>query len=177
VTQYTLGLTRLLGHGRAFSQVLRVPKPAAGAGFTYTNDGYYWEAIDTVAFQLVTSNGVANRQVTLSILDGGGVALATLPSASVQTASLAWQYTWSTEFSNFNTVVALAVTAPLPYVLLEPSFSIKVAVGAVDSGDQISNIRLHAQRFVTGNEGYLLGVYDETDPQFQEWVRARAVVS
>lgn len=160
MTQFTLGLTRTLGHGRAFSQVLSVAKPAAGAGFTYTNDGSYWEMIDTVSCQIVTGGNAANRQPTLSILGGDGIALATLPSASVQTASLTWQYTWSTEFSNFNTVVATAVTAPLPAIFLQPTFSIALAIGAVDAADQVSNIRLHAQRFVTGEQGYLLGVVE-----------------
>lgn len=165
MTQFTLGLTRTLGHGRAFSQVLSVAKPAAGGGFTYTNDGSYWEMIDTVSCQIVTGSNAANRQPTLSILGGDGIALATLPSASVQTASLTWQYTWSTEFSNFNTVVATAVTAPLPAIFLQPTYSLKLTIGAADAADQVSNIRLHAQRFVTGDAGYLLGVIDAEDRQ------------
>ena len=135
-------------------------RPAAGAGFTYTNDGSYWELIDLISMQLVTGSNAANRQVTLTIAGGDGIALATLPSASVQTASLTWHYTWSTEFSNFNTVVATAVTAPLPAIFLQPMYSIAVTVGAIDAGDQISGIRLYAERFVTGEAGYLLGVKD-----------------
>jgi hypothetical protein len=171
VTQYTYGLTRLLGHGHAFSQVLPQTKPAAGGGFTYTNDGSYWEIIDLIAFRLVTGGNAANRQVLLTIKDGGGVALATLPAASVQTASLTWDYTWSPEFSNFNTVVATAVTSPLPLIFLQPQFSVVVTIGAVDAADQISNIRLYAERFVTGNEGYLLGVQDTTREPFAELAR------
>lgn len=165
MTQYTLGFTRLLGHGRAFSQVLPLPDPAAGAAFTYTNTGFYWEILDSISFQLVTSSHAANRQVTLSILDGSGTALATLPSASVQTASLTYQYTWSPEFSNFNTVVDTAVTSPLPILLLQPQYGFSVTVGNIDTGDQVSNIRLYAERFVTGDQGYLLGVveYDGDD--------------
>lgn len=161
--QYTYGLTRLVGHGHAFSQLVPVTTPAAGVGFTYTNSGRYWEVLDLAAFQLVTGSNAANRQVTLSVKNGLGIAIATLPSASVQTASLTWQYTWSTEFSNFNTVVGLAVTSPLPYVFLQPSYSVSVAVGAVDAADQISNIQLYLQRFVTGSEGYLLGVLDTAE--------------
>src|SRR5205085_9950763 len=37
VTQYTYGLTRLLGHGHAFSEVVSVASPAVATGFTYTN--------------------------------------------------------------------------------------------------------------------------------------------
>lgn len=171
--QYTFGLTRLLGHGHAFSQVLTVPAPAAGSGFTYTNDGFYWELVDLVSFQLVSNGNAANRQVLLTIADGSGVALASLPAASVQIASKTYQYTWSTEFSSFNTVVSNAITGPLPSIFLQPTYSVAVTVGALDAGDQISNVRLYAQRFVTGNEGYLLGVVDETDSRLEARLRVR----
>lgn len=165
MTQYTYGLTRSVGHGHAFTQRLTVASPAAGAGFTIPADSRYWRVFDTIAFQLVTGGNAANRLVTLKYVDGDGVAIATLPSASVQAASLTWQYTWSTEFSNFNTVVGLAVTAPLPYTFLPPGFAAVVTVGAVDAADQISNIRVMSEQFVTGDAGYVIGTVDvEDDP-------------
>lgn len=166
MTQRTLGLTRLIGHGHAFSQVLRVTNPAAGAGLTYTNDGSYWELLDSLSFQLVSDANAANRQVTVTIRDGSGTALVTLPAASVQAASLTYQYTFSRDFSTFNTVVGLANTAPLPAIFLQPMFTVVVTVGTVQVGDQISNVRLYAERFVTGPAGYLLGVIDDTDPEY-----------
>ena len=165
MAQYTYGLTRTVGHGHAFTQRLAVAKPAAGVGFTIPPDSRYWRVFDLIAFQLVTGSNAANRQVTLQYLDGEGVAIATLPAASVQTASLTYQYTWSTEFSNFNTVVGLAVTGPLPYTILPPGFSAAVAIGAVDAADQVSNIRVMSEQFVTGDEGYVVGTVDvEDDP-------------
>ena len=163
MTQYTYGLTRTVGHGHAFTQRLAVPSPAAGAGFTIPADSRYWRIFDLIAFQRVTGSNAANRPVTRKYLDGDGVAIATLPSASVQTASLTWQYTWSTEFSNFNTVVGLAVTSPLPYTLLPPGFSASVTVGAVDAADAITNIRVMSEQFVTGDSGYVIGTLDTAD--------------
>lgn len=160
MTQYTYGLTQVLGHGHAFTEDVVVPTPAAGAGFTYAVGGLYWQLLDSVSFQVVTSSQAANRQPTLSIKDASGVALATLPSASVQTATLTWQYTYSPAFSHFNTVVALAVTAPLPRIFLQPGYSLALAIGAVDTADQVSNIRLQVEQFVTGPQGYLIGVAD-----------------
>src|SRR5207248_4267312 len=46
----------------------------------------------------------------------------------------------------------------------QPEFSVVVAVGTVQAGDQISRIRLYAEQFVTGPQGYLLGVVDERLP-------------
>lgn len=177
MAQYTFGLTRLLGHGHAFSQVIRPANPAVASGFTYTNDGSYWELIDLVAFKLVSDGNAANRQVTLTIKDGDGIALATLPAASVQTASLTWNYTWSTNFNTFGTVVALAVTSPLPEILLQPTFSVTVAIGSAQAGDQVSSIRLYAERFVTGSEGYLLGVLAEDDPRLERYYQRAQILA
>lgn len=176
MTQYTLGLTRLVGHGRAFSQVLPQTSPAAATGFTYTNDGRYWEILDLIAFRLVTDGNAANRQITLTIADGGGVALATLPAGSVQTASLTYDYTWSTNLSTVNTVVSNALTSTLPDIFLQPLFSVTVGIGSAQAGDQISNIRLYAQRFVTGPQGYMLGVVDRDSPEWEYMAETAAVL-
>ena len=145
--------------------------PAAAAGFTYTVTGTQWQLLDSISFRLVSDGNAANRQVKLVIADAGGIALATLPAASVQTATLTWDYTWSTEFDTFNAVVALAVTSPLPAILLQPEFSVAVTVGAVQAGDQISRIRLYAEQFVTGPQGYLLGVVDADDSRLNRGVQ------
>lgn len=171
MTEYLLGLTRLIGHGRAFSEVLTVAKPAAGAGFTYTSQGNYWELLDSLSFQIVTDANAANRQVALTIKDGSGVALATLPAASVQVASLTYQYTFAHEFATFNTVVGLAVTAPLPWLFLQPGYTAVVSIGAVQVTDQVSNIRLQSQRFVTGDQGYRIGMVDEADRREEVLIR------
>lgn len=177
MAQYTFGLTRLLGHGHAFTQKQGVTSPAAGAGFTYTNSGRYWELADSLSFQMVTGSNAANRQIAVTIKDGDGIALATLPAASVQTASLTWQYTFARDFTTFNTVVGLAVTAPLPALLLQPMYSVVVTVGAVDAADQISNVRLYLERFVTGAEGYLLGVLEEDDPRLERYFQRRQILA
>lgn len=177
MTQYTLGLTRTIGHGRAFTQLQTVTTPAAGAGFTYTNNGKYWELIDSLSFQMVTGGNAANRQVLATIKDGGGVQLAAFPSASVQTASLTWQYTFLPNIDTFNTVVSLNVVSPMAEIFLQPMFSLAVTVGAVDAADQISNIRLYTQRFVTGPQGYMLGVVDTDSDEFEELVRTTSVLA
>ena len=170
MTQYTYGLTRLIGHGHAFSEVVPVASPAVATGFTYTVSGTQWQLLDLISFRLVSDGNAANRQVTLTIADAGGIALATLPSASVQVATKTYDYTWSTEFDTFNAVVSNAITSPLPAIFLQPEFTVVVAVGSVQAGDQISRIRLYAEQFVTGPQGYLLGVVDERLPHYVDRV-------
>ena len=122
------------------------------------------------AFELLGGDSGVRRLVDrfYDLVDSAPEA-ATIPAASVQTASLTWQYTFSPQFSTFNTIVALAVTSPLPRIMLQPEYSVVVAIGAVDAADQVSKIRLQVEQFVTGPQGYLLGVLDDDHP----WIRDR----
>lgn len=174
--QYTLGLTRLLGHGRAFTEVVAPKSPAAGGGFTYTVERY-WEVSDSLAFRLVTDANAANRQVTVNVLDGGGVLLASFAAAAVQTAALTRDYVFLPNINTSSGPTNAIYYNPWYEGLLQPQFEIVVAIGAVQVGDQLSRIRLNQERFVTGMEGYLLGVYEDNDPRFQEWLAAKAVAS
>jgi len=176
VTQYTLGLTRLLGHGRAFTEVVSVTTPAANTGFTYGVSSY-WEIIDSVSFQFVTDSNAGNRQVTLTVLDGSGVQLAAYPAASVQAASTTDHYNFQAGVSTFDTTVGGNSVSPMYLGLLQPGFSVTVAFTGGHAGDQISNIRLNIQRFVTGDSGYLLGVFDDDDPRFVAAVNAAALLA
>jgi hypothetical protein len=176
VTQYTLGLTRLLGHGRAFSEVVTVPKPPVSSGFTYTVSSY-WEVSDSLSFRLVTDVNAANRSLLVSILDGSGVLLAAFAPNTVQIASLTRDYVFmpnqNASTGPFNGVYL----SPWYEGMLQPGFSIVLTIAAKTAGDQVSNIRLNQERFVTGEEGYLLGVYEEDDPRLTAAVAASALLA
>lgn len=171
MTQYTFGLTRTVGHGHAFTQRVRVPTPAAGGGFTYKSTGSYWEMLDAIAFQLVTSVTAANRSLTLTFQDGENVALATVPQSLQVAASQTAQYTYL-----WNVIAEQGVTnGPflnvLPQVWFQPDFKVVVTGTNLQAGDQLSNIRIYTQRFVTGDAGYRIGEVELTaapgdDPTF-----------
>ena len=163
--QYTYGLTQLIGHGHAFTQLASVTKPAAGANLSHKPSGSYWSLVDSMSFQLVTSSTVADRLVTLSVLDGTGIAVATIPAASTQGASTTVQYTYLSNFSSQTGLVGGAQLSVFPGVFLQPDYTISVTVASIDTTDQLSNIRVYYQRFVTGDDGYMLGTFDlERDP-------------
>lgn len=157
MTQVTSGLTGALGHGRGFSEPLSVADPAVGGGFTITIGSQYWERLASLAFRLVTDSNAANRQVTLTVNGGDGIPLAAFPAASVQTASLTWDYFFLPNLTNFQTVVNKVVTSPAPRLFLQPMYSLVVSIGAVQVGDQVSRIRFYRERFVTGPQGYEQG--------------------
>lgn len=175
MTQRTYGLTQLLGHGYAFTQRVPVASPAAGAGFSYKNDGKYIELLDSLAFQIVTSSQAANRAVTLSVKDADGVALATVPTNAALTASKTGQYTFLQNFSGSSGATDGPFLSVAPLILLQPMWSLVVAIGAVDTADQVSNIRMTLERFVTGPEGYPMGALEEDD-SLSALVRTAALV-
>ena len=173
MTEVTLGLTAPFAHGRGFSEPLALPDPAVSTGFTITIGSQYWERGAALAFRLVTDSNAANRAVKLVVNGGDCVALATLPAASVQTATLTWDYTWTPDVSTFNTVAALSVVSPFPHFFLQPEYSLVVTIGAKQVGDQISNIRFYRERFQTGPGGYQQGTV--TDLEARALALARLV--
>lgn len=175
MTQRTYGLTQLLGHGYAFTQRVAVASPAAGAGFTYTNDGRYIELFDSLAFKIVTSSQAANRLVTLTVKDADGVVLATVPTNAALTASKTGQYTFLQSFSGTLGATDGPFLSVFPQILLQPMWSVTVAVVAIDTADQVSNIRATIERFVTGPEGYPMGAVEE-DEAIDRLARIAALV-
>ncbi len=160
MTQRTYGLTQGLGHGFAFTENVPVPNPAAGAGFTYRNASPYWQLVDSLSFKIVSSSQAANRAVTLTVADGNWVPLATIPSAAALTASKTGFYTYLAGYSATTGGTDGPFLNVFPSIFLQQDYSFTVAVAAVDTADQLSEIRLQVQQYVTGEQGYLLGVVD-----------------
>lgn len=160
MTEATLGLTSPFAHGRGFSEPLAVTNPAVGAGFTITIGSAYWERLAALTFRVVSDSNAANRQVTLSVLGGDGIPLAIFPAASVQAASLTYDYSFLPNVQTFNAVAGLVVVSPAPVFFLQPAYSLVVAIGAVQVGDQVSRIRFYRERFSTGPGGYRQGTVD-----------------
>jgi hypothetical protein len=154
-----------------------VPDPAAGAGFTYTNNSAYWELVDSLAFRLVTSATSGSRAVTLSIADGGGITLCTVPVSDITAASHTAQYSYVWNFSDVLGATNGPFTSPMPRIFLQPTFTISATIAAIDTTDQVSNIRLEVQQFVTGPSGYLLGVVDSADTPAARLVRDASILS
>jgi hypothetical protein len=155
------GLTSEFAHGRAFSEVVPYPNPAAATGFTITVGGNYWERMASLSFVLTSDSNAANRAVLLRVKDGTGATLVGVPTAAVQVASKVYTYTFSGDQTPATDAVGLANIQPAPGIFLQPGFSIVVSIGAAQAGDQISAIRYYREAFDTGPEGYPLGMVME----------------
>ena len=163
MTQRTYGLTQLIGHGYAFTQRLVVADPAADTGFTYRNDGNYWELVDSLAFKLVSDSNAGSRVVTLTVADADGVPLAVVPANAALTASKTGLFTFLSNFSGSVGATDGPFLSGFPQILLQPMWSATVAWTNGHSSDQLSSIRLTVERFVTGPEGYPMGAIEEGD--------------
>lgn len=165
MSQYTYGLTRLVGHGHAFTERLRLKDPAAGAGFTYQGDGRYWEMINSISFRMVTTATAGSRALTLTFTDNDGTAMAAVPQSSAVAPSQTAQYTYLWNVVQEQGSTNGPFLNVLPQLFMQPDMSIVVTGANLATGDQISRIRIETQRFVTGDDGYLLGVVDDVlDP-------------
>jgi hypothetical protein len=167
VTTYTRGLTRTIGPGRAFSQLLRPTQPAAGASYTFTANGQYWLIGDSLSFKLATSATAALRSVTFQIQDGDSTPIATVPSNLTVTASQTANYTYLGTANQETGVDNGPILNIYPQLFIQPSYKIVLTVNNIQTGDQISGIRHYVQRFDTGDSGYLLGPISDTDPGFE----------
>jgi hypothetical protein len=177
VTTYTLGLTRTIGHGRAFSQLLRPASPAAGAGLTLTPSGNYWFLGDSLSFTLATNSTAALRSVTFQIQDADGTPIATVPSALTVTASTTANYTYLSTVNGESGFDNGPILNVYPQLFVQPGYKLLLTVNNVQTGDQLSGIRHYVQRFDTGDSGYLIGPVSTTDPDFEQIVRDAQVLA
>lgn len=124
------------------SQVVSVPTPAAGGGFTYTLSVAEYTRIRAVCFQVVTSSTTANRVVSLDLIDPAGGILSRSSGGFNQTASLTVVYTFAVGLNTYGANAALSIGSGLPPLWLRPGSKITANVAAVDTTDQLSAIRL-----------------------------------
>lgn len=127
---------------RDLSQVVGVPIPAAGEGFTFAPSGAEYSRLRLVTFAFTTSATVASRVVALTVLDGSGQPLATIPSPAAQTAGQTATYTFGLDLYPYSVDAANAVVAPLPDLWLRLGQSVEATVAAIDSADTLTDIRV-----------------------------------
>jgi hypothetical protein len=126
------------------STLTGVASPAAGAGWSYPSPGV---TLLSIRFKLVTSAAVANRVVTLSTDDGGGVPFwqAVFPA---QAASLTVVYQCFVTAPRDAAVASGLINAPLPAGLQLNAQGVfrrlLCSVAAIDVADQCSEILLTA---------------------------------
>lgn len=147
----TSGTARLMTGGPSYAvgwqETVAVPNPPAGAGWSHTVDGRYYERLIGACWVLATDAVAGGRYPALQLTDNNG--------RLVYQATLYNNYAASTELT-FSAFVgnaaqvqfsAVDVNNWLPDLLIPPGWTWRSNANGYDPGDQESAVTLLVQRF------------------------------
>lgn len=159
--EVTAGLLEPFAYGRGYLERVAPAQPAAGAGFTYSVAGGFYARVLAVLCQLTTDATAANRWVEARVTDADGTVWERFGAGVLIPASTTVQLAWSDERGESEWATAGAdaspIYMPLPARFLQPTEQLRVAVGNVQAGDQLSAVRISVERFPEGPRGYKEG--------------------
>lgn len=165
--QVPRGLLRSLTHGLGFPESTLLAKPAAGGGLTYQISSRYWERLSALSFTLTTDGNAGNRTVLVLIEDQDGRVVAASSAGGTQAATLTRTYSFVDNASTAGAVAGTVFIAPLWDGFLRPGWRVVVVIDTVKAGDQLDNVVVTRERFLTGPEGYPEGGEVETALQLR----------
>jgi len=136
---------------KQYGQVVAIPQPAVGGGFTFTYSlSEYW-MLRSLCFQLVTDANVANRIVFMDLIDKAGNKIGRFSSGFNQTATLTTIYTFATQIAAYGANAAASIGSPVSKLWLHPGSKITVGITNVQAGDQVSAINLAVDQVYGGS--------------------------
>ena len=124
-----------------------VAQPAAGAVWSYTVGGRYYERMVAVTFTFNASAVVANRLITMQLLDTNGVVVIEVACGGLVAAGSFLTVNLTADGPAFDRDTAGHTYGYVPGILVPPGWKWQVIVGGMDAGDAFSGIVLLVQRF------------------------------
>lgn len=121
--------------------------PAVGSDWTYTPATLLRQRVQSIAAALTTSAVVANRQVTIQVLNGANI-IYQAPAPSVQAASLTVTYSFVPGLSSIAVLGGLVVLPLPPGLIINSTMSVRTVTGAIDVGDQWSTIKVGTEDWI-----------------------------
>lgn len=125
--------------------VIALPQSPPGQGFTFTPSGAVVTELIAVSFRVVTSAGVANRQVFLEFRDSAGFSFATVAAPFQQTATHTTDYSFTCGGLQYGANDAAHIGGPLPCLSMDNTLQLVAGITAIQAADQISRITLAAR--------------------------------
>lgn len=126
-----------------------IGSPAVALGFTYTAPFSETTRVLGASFQLVTDANAANRIARLEYLNAAGAVFFTVASPFTVTANLTSRLNFGVGLQQFGANAAAQIGGPLPDFPLCGGLAVRLAVTAIQAGDQVQGISLYvAQRTV-----------------------------
>lgn len=161
MTDVSLGLAGSFAHGRVISELLAPDDLAAGVPFAYPLTGSYWERPVSLSFVLSAGADDTVTDVQVLYTDGNGIPIVTVETGPALDASTSAAYS----FLASQTAPAFwsndVVNAPLPPILLQPTWNLTVSVVGGWTEGQFTDVRFYRERFITGPGGYEIGVQQD----------------
>lgn len=161
MTDVSLGLAGSFAHGRVISELLAPDDLAAGVPFTYPLTGSYWERPVSLSFVLSAGDDDTVTDVQVQYLDGNGIPIVTVETGPAVDAGTSASYSFASTFFGLTTWMNDVVNGALPPILLQPTWSVAVAVIGDWTEGAMSAIRFYRERFITGPGGYEIGVQQD----------------
>lgn len=133
----------------AFIESVAVRTPAAGQNATRAVPSETWELIDMVRCTLIADANVANRFVSVDFLDGDDIIVGRIQSPGAVVAGQTYGFTFATRVGQVLNGGTNEQAFGLPDVMMPPGFKVRVAVGNIQAGDQLTAIRFHMRRYAS----------------------------
>lgn len=124
----------------------------ATAGLTYEFPLSVHVELLAVSFNLTTGGAVANRQVSLQILDGFAVPVFGVSAPATQTASLGVLYSFAPMVTAGGSSALGFQTAPLVPGRLPENLSLSIQVANADAADLITDGRMLVRQWLAGQD-------------------------
>lgn len=135
------------GFAVGWQELIRIPNPAAGAQWTHTVDGRYYERLVSVRYQFVTSAVVANRNLSVLLKDNNGAPVTGSRGGFNVVASSTLVANLMIGAADFGSDSVGATYGYLPHLIVPPGWVWGSDVVSMDVADQFSSIVLVVQRF------------------------------
>lgn len=123
--------------------------PAAATDFVAEMPGQYFTRILSVFCRLMTDATVADREVVVEYRNANNDRFALAGAAATVPASSTVDYFFSAFLTTDIFTVDGSVLAPLPPILLMPTFDFRIHVVSAQAADQLSRIRFEREQFFT----------------------------
>lgn len=135
------------GFAIGWQEPVYLPNPAAGAEWSYTVDGRYYERLISVRFTFTASAAVADRFPVVHLADANGRVVAGYWAGSGIKAGVVQTVTLSPGNQVVSNYGPADVFGFLPDLLVPPGWVWSSSTAGLDVADQISAITLVVQRF------------------------------
>lgn len=138
---------------RLSHEVVTVGSPVAGAGFTRTVPGDVLWIVRSVSFSMVNAAAAASRIPRVEFLDGSGSVFFAVAAPFHTTTGVTSRFSFGVGINQFGAIDAANIGAPIPELTLVGGLAVRVAVTAMNAGDQISGAALFVDQLPVANFG------------------------